>query len=66
VDVGVGPGIGHVHLARVGPDVGEGIEHVGELLDGQVLGTVLAGVDGPVDEIRYGAVSGGWSAAHGC
>lgn len=47
VDVGVGPAVGEVDLARVGAHVGEGVEDVGEVLDGEVLGAVLAGVDCP-------------------
>ena len=54
--VGVGPGVGEVDLACVRVDVREGVEDVGEvaLLDvrGEVTGMVVAGVDGPVDEVE--------------
>lgn len=43
------PGEGYLHLTGVAADIGKGIENMGELLGGQVLGTMLAGVDGPED-----------------
>lgn len=40
-------------------DVGEGVEDVGEVLDGEVLWVVFVVVDGLVDEVGYVVVVGG-------
>jgi len=44
--VRVGPGVGEVDFARFRADVGEGVEDVGELFGGEVLGLVVAAVAG--------------------
>lgn len=42
----------HLHLARVAPDIGKGIEDMRQVLDGEVLGAMLARVDGPVGGMK--------------
>jgi len=57
VDVRVCPRVRQVYLAGLGADIGKGVEHMRQLLDGEVLRTVLAGVDGPVDKVGYRTVT---------
>lgn len=41
----IGPGIRQVHLARVGVDVGESIQHMGQGLSRKLLRKIVAAVD---------------------
>ena len=46
--VGVCPAVGQKNLSRVWPDIGKGIENVGQLLCWELLWLIVATVDGPV------------------
>lgn len=55
MDIFVGPEVGEVDFPGVRSHVGEGVEDVCEILNGEIFGEVFPPVDGPVHEIGYGS-----------
>lgn len=45
------------HLAAICANIGKGIKNMREVLQGQILGIVLASVGGPVDVVCHRAVA---------
>lgn len=57
--------IGNLHFTRLGPDIGECIKDMSEVLDWQFPREVFASIDGPVDKVCHTSVAFCyWSSAH--